>query len=123
MKKGLEEALVRIRSAHWEKEDNKKQSIDGIQQLQKNSDRYKDIKNYYPQLPYFSNIILDDEGNFLVFEFTYSGEKESNKFNVIAYDNAGKILARTSFICDDYKLNFPKTPSSFQKGMSLPWRS
>jgi hypothetical protein len=116
LKKGLEEALERIRSTPWAKGDYKKQSIDGIQQSLKNSDRYKDIKNYYPQLPYFSNIILDDEGNFLVFEFTYSEEKESNKFNVIAYDNAGKILAKTSFICDDYKLNFSENTFIISKG-------
>ena len=116
MKQELEDALVRMKSVHYANEEAKKQNIDGIQQLQKNSDRYKDIRNYYPQLPYFSNIILDDEGNFLVFEFTYSGEKESNKFNVIAYDNAGKILARTSFICDDYKLNFSANTFIISKG-------
>jgi hypothetical protein len=116
LKKGLEETLDRIRSIKWENEDYKKQSLDGIQQSLKTSDRYRDIKNYYPQLPYFSNIILDDEGNFLVFEFTYSEEKESNKFNVIAYDNAGKILARTSFICDDYKLNFSANTFIISKG-------
>jgi hypothetical protein len=35
---------------------------------------------------------------------------------VIAYDNAGKILAKTSFICDDYKLNFSKNTFIISKG-------
>jgi WD40 repeat protein len=60
-------------------------------------DFYKDINHYSPYLPYFSNIILDDEGNFLVFEFTGKDETESNIFNVIAYDKMGQKLARTSF--------------------------
>jgi len=81
-----------------------------------NSDIYKDIKNYYPYLPYFSNIILDDEGNFLVFEFTGKEDAVNNVFNVIAYDNTGKKLARTSFTCDDYDLSFSESTFIISKG-------
>jgi hypothetical protein len=79
-------------------------------------DRYKDIKNYFPHLPYFSNIILDDEGNFLVFEFTDKEESVSNIFNVIAYDSNGNKLARTSFISDDYDLSFSESTFVISKG-------
>jgi hypothetical protein len=79
-------------------------------------DRYKDIGNYFAHLPYFSNIILDDEGNFLVFEFTAKDEIKSNIFNVIAYDKSGKRLARTSFICDDYDLSFSESTFVISKG-------
>jgi hypothetical protein len=81
-----------------------------------NVDIYKDIKNYYPYFPYFSNIISDDEGNLLVFEYTNTGQKADNIFNVIAYDNNGKKLARTSFICDDYNLYFSDAKFVFSKG-------
>jgi hypothetical protein len=77
---------------------------------------YRDIKNYYPYFPYYSNIISDDEGNLLVFEYTNTGQKADNIFNVIAYDNNGKKLARTSFICDDYNLYFSDAKFVFSKG-------
>lgn len=81
-----------------------------------NSDIYKDIKNYYPYLPYFSNIIVDDDGNFLAFEYTGKNDVVSNRFNIVAYDNNGKRLARTSFICDDYELSFSESTFVFSKG-------
>ena len=77
---------------------------------------YKDINNYFPNLPYFSNIIVDDEGNLLVFEFTSSEERQSNIFNVVAYDANGQKLARTSFICDDYDLSFSDSKFVISKG-------
>ncbi len=72
-------------------------------------DGLKKLEGYFPYLPYFSNIIIDDEGNLLVFEFTSKDEKESNIFNVIAYDKNGQKLARTSFVCDDYDLSFSES--------------
>jgi hypothetical protein len=77
---------------------------------------YKNINTYFPNLPYFSNIIIDDEGNLLVFEFTSKDEKQSNIFNVIAYDNNGQKLARTSFVCDDYELSFSGSTFVISKG-------
>jgi hypothetical protein len=76
----------------------------------------KDINKYFPTLPYFSNIIVDDEGNLLVFEFTSQEEKKSNIFNVVAYDANGQKLARTSFICDDYDLSFSDAKFVISKG-------
>ena len=81
-----------------------------------NIDIYRDIKNYYPYFPYFSNIISDDEGNLLVFEYTNTDQKGSNKFNVIAYDTNGQKLARTSFTCDDYDLSFSGSTFVISKG-------
>ncbi|MBP1665578.1 MAG: hypothetical protein H6Q23_438 [Bacteroidetes bacterium] len=81
-----------------------------------NIDIYKDIKNYYPYFPFFSNIITDDEGNLLVFEYTNTGENESNFFNVIAYDSNGKKIARTSFVCDEYDLSFSDSKLVISKG-------
>jgi hypothetical protein len=81
-----------------------------------NVDIYRDIKNYYPYFPYFSNIISDDEGNLLVFEFTNTNEKESNYFNVIAFNGNGQKIARTSFICDNYDLSFSDSKFVISKG-------
>jgi hypothetical protein len=66
---------------------------------------YKDVDNYNPYLPYYSNIIVDNEGNMLVFEFTERDGEYDNIFNVIAYSSTGETIARTSFVCDEYELN------------------
>ncbi|MCX6333736.1 MAG: hypothetical protein NT092_05450 [Bacteroidia bacterium] len=79
-------------------------------------DRSKNLDGYFPHLPYFSNIITDDEGNLLVFEFTSKEQRESNIFNVIAYDSNGQKLARTSFVCDDYDLSFSDATFVISKG-------
>jgi hypothetical protein len=76
----------------------------------------KDINKYYTNLPYFSNIIVDEEGNLLVFEFTSKEERESNAFNLVAYNANGKILARTSFTCDEYDLDFSGGKFIISKG-------
>jgi hypothetical protein len=81
-----------------------------------NVDIYRDIRNYYPYFPFFSNIISDDEGNLLVFEYTSNEEKKSNIFNVIAFDSKGQKLARTSFVCDDYGLSFSRNMFVISKG-------
>lgn len=78
-------------------------------------DGFKKPENYF-HLPYFSNIIVDDEGNLLVFEFTSKEEKNSNIFNVIAYDSNGQKLAHTSFLCDDYDLSFSGSTFVISKG-------
>jgi len=77
---------------------------------------YKDINNYFPHLPYFSNIIVHDEGNLIVFEFTSAKERQSNIFNVVAYDAKGQKMARTSFVCDDYDLSFSDSKFVIYKG-------
>jgi hypothetical protein len=116
LKNNLQYTLDQIKISTSMPEDRKKQTIDGIQRTFGKVDMYKDIKNYYPRLPFFSNIIIDDEGNFLVFEFTNSEKKESNVFNVIAYDNGGKTIVKTSFICDDYDLNFSENTFIISNG-------
>ena len=69
-------------------------------------------KNIYPDhLPYFTNIMVDSDGNILVFEYTEKKNKMSNKFRVYSYDLNGKYLNRSSFVSDEYKLRF--SPHSF----------
>lgn len=95
---------------------DKKMIIKRAQDALSKIDGLKDINKYYPQLPYFSNVIRDDEGTMLLFEFTDKDQKEDNIFNVIAYDNNGRKLARTSFICDDYELSFSEDTFVISKG-------
>ena len=106
---------MRKNNPDWSPESARR-SMNINQKWLDNVDIYRDIKNYYPYFPYFSNIISDDEGNLLVFEYTNTGEKENNFFNVIAYDSNGKKIARTSFICNDYNLSFSDSKFVISRG-------
>lgn len=116
MRQNQQEAIDRLKKSNFTSEEQRKKAISINQKLLESSEMYKDISNYYPYLPYYSNIILDDEGNFLVFEFTENDDSVSNIFNVIAYDNTGNKLARTSFICDDYDISFSESTFVISKG-------
>ena len=85
--------------------DQAQKVIVTINQMLSSIEAYKDIDNYEPYLPYYSNIIVDDEGNMLVFEFTESDAKYDNIFDVVAYNSNWETVARTSFISDEYELN------------------
>jgi hypothetical protein len=116
IKQSLNEANERIKESTTIPETRKTIMINQNGNIFSDIERYNNIENYFPYLPFFSNIIVDNEGNLLVFEFTSENETVNNKFNVIAYDNAGKLLARTSFICDDYELNFSENTLVFSNG-------
>jgi len=53
-------------------------------------------------LPVFSTIIKDSDENLLFFE--NPKEKNANKFNVWIYDDKGKFICQSSFVCDEYDL-------------------
>jgi hypothetical protein len=112
VERNFSKSIVDIKKSE-RSEEQKQKIIEQAGNELKSKDRYKDISNYYPYLPYFSNILLDDEGNFLVFEYT---KNESNLFNVIAYDDAGTKLATTSFQCDDYDIYFSGNTFVISKG-------
>ena len=116
LRQSMNKVMEQIKSSTTITDSRKQVMVNQNEKTFKTLDRYKDIGNYFPYMPYFSNIILDDEGNLLVFEFTSKEEKESNIFNVIAYDSNGKKLARTSFICDDYDLSFSESTFVISKG-------
>ena len=54
------------------------------------------------ELPFISSIIQDSNHNLLFFE--YPKEKGSNQFNVYTFNQGGKFICKSSFICDDYDL-------------------
>ena len=71
--------------------------------------RVKDRKFYPAHLPYFSDLIIDSEGNLVVFEYTK--EDVSNSFRAYTFSNKGKFICTSSFKNSSYELNFE--PRSF----------
>ena len=65
-------------------------------------------------LPAFSSVIKDSDGNLLFFEFPK--EENTNKFNVWIYQNSGKFVCQSSFVCDDYNLVINSSKMVFYKG-------
>ena len=71
------------------------------------------IKTPIP-VPVFSTIIKDSDGNLLFFE--YPKEKNANKFNVWIYNDGGKFVCQSSFVCDDYDLEINPSKMVFHDG-------
>lgn len=69
----------------------------------------KDQDIFPNHLPYFTRLLVDSQGNLLVFEYT--DKKNTNKFSVYDYKNSGLKLCTSSFYSKDYMLNF--SPHSF----------
>jgi hypothetical protein len=65
-------------------------------------------------LPAFSTIIKDSDGNLLFFE--YPKEENANKFNVWIYENNGKFVCKSSFVCDEYNLEINPSKMVFNNG-------
>jgi hypothetical protein len=65
-------------------------------------------------IPAFSTIIKDSDGNILFFE--YPKEENANKFNVWVYENGGKFVCQSSFVCDEYKLEINPSKMVFSNG-------
>lgn len=76
--------------------------------------KMKDRSIYPKHLPYFSSMIIDSDGNILVFEFTK--EAETNKFKAYAYDNSGTEIGTSSFLSTDFELSFIPSKIAFSKG-------
>lgn len=71
------------------------------------------IKDPIP-IPTFSTILKDSDGNLLFFEFPK--EENNNKFNVWIYENGGKFVCQSSFVCDEYNLEINPSKMVFHKG-------
>lgn len=64
--------------------------------------------------PLYSTVIIDSDGNLLVFEFTK--EKNSNKFKVYSYNPQGEIIGESSFETKEYELTFTHDTFVFHNG-------
>jgi hypothetical protein len=65
-------------------------------------------------LPLYSTIVMDSDGNVLVFEFTE--EKDTNKFNVYSYKMDGTLIGVSSFESKEYDLTFTHDTFVFHEG-------
>ena len=65
-------------------------------------------------IPVFSNIIKDSDGNLLFFEMAET--EGANKFNVWVYENGGKFVVQSTFMCDDFDLVINPSKMVFHKG-------
>jgi len=81
--------------------------------LKSMGDNLDNITNPKP-IPLFANIITDSDGNLLFFEIPES--EGANKFNVWVYQNGGKFVCQSSFVCDDYDLSITPSKMVFHKG-------
>jgi hypothetical protein len=114
-KKIQQEAIKRFKnkgicSGLASKEENKEASEYMIAQMEADLDK---IKDPIP-IPVFSTIIKDSDGNLLYFEFPK--EENANKFNVWIYENNGKFVCQSSFVCDDYELQINPSKLVFHNG-------
>jgi len=65
-------------------------------------------------MPVFSTVLKDSDGNLLFFE--YPKEEKANKFNIWVYENGGKFVCQSSFVCDDYNLEINPSKMVFHNG-------
>jgi hypothetical protein len=64
--------------------------------------KFRDPASYPEHLPYFSEMMVDEDNNILLFRFTRA--EGSNKFDVYTYDHKGVRIASSSFVSDSYEL-------------------
>ena len=64
--------------------------------------------------PVFSTIIKDSDDNLLFFEIPET--EGANKFNVWIYQDGGKFICQSSFVCDDYDLSITPSKMVFHNG-------
>jgi len=83
------------------------------QMIKEMEDDLNNITDSIP-LPYFSTIIKDSDGNLLFFEFPK--EENANKFNVWIYEDNGRFVCRSSFVCDAYNLEINPSKMVFYNG-------
>lgn len=75
-----------------------------VTQYKEQIGKLKDKSIYPDHLPYFTKVLIDSEGNLLVFRYT--DKKNTNKFNVYTHTLRGKYLSTSSFSTNEFNLNF-----------------
>jgi hypothetical protein len=66
------------------------------------------------QIPYFSTLMKDSDGNILFFE--YPKQEFANRFNVWVFTNSGSFKCQSTFVCDDYNLEINPAKMVFHNG-------
>lgn len=111
IRKKFDELLKESNSNPGFSTQEKKETAD---QVYKQLNSLKDRSLYASHFPYFSSLIMDSDGNVLVFEFTK--DKETNKFKAYAFDASGKEIGSSSFVSNSYDLSFVPSTFSFRNG-------
>lgn len=83
-----------------------------VNDYEKQIEKIKDRSLYPEHLPYFSSLIVDSEGNLLVFEFTKDDSITTNRFKAYSYTMKGNFIGSSSFKNETLDLNF--NPQAFQ---------
>ena len=91
-----------------------------IAQYRSQLEKYRNPANYPSNLPYFAELIVDSDDNILLLRFTK--EKGSNKFDIFTYNNNGNKIGTTSFLSDEYTLNFNPSVFKFHKGQIIAYQ-
>jgi hypothetical protein len=108
----FEQGIMHSTKSSWT--DLQKRTM--IEAYKKQLVNFKDPKYYPEQLPYFSSVVVDSEGNLLVFEFTKEEDKTSNKFRAYSYDMKGNFLGTSSFKSESLNLSFTSSTFQFYNG-------
>lgn len=90
------------------------QKLETIKQFKDQLGKIKDKSLYPKHLPYFASLIIDSDGNILVFEFTK--DEGTNKFKAYAYDNTGKEIGTSSFVSTEFEISFIPSTFAFSNG-------
>jgi hypothetical protein len=109
--KKSDDFAIRINS---DKKLSSLQKQETIEQFKKQLSKIKDRSTYPQHLPYFSSLIVDSDGNILVFEFTKA--EVTNKFKAYAFDNTGNEIGTSSFNSDTFDLSYIPSTFAFSKG-------
>lgn len=93
---------------------NEQEVGDMVKQYREEIKKLEDPGQYSEYLPYFTNLMVDSDGNLLVFEYTKS--KNLNKFRVYSFNSMGKYLNTSSFNSNEYKISLSPRKFIFHNG-------
>ena len=93
---------------------NDQEIKDMVNQYAEQVEKLNDRDQYPEHLPQFTNMLIDSDGNLLFFEYTE--DRDSNQFRVYSYNSNGKFLSKSSFVSDDYYVNFAPGAFVFHNG-------
>jgi len=113
--KGME-ALKKTEKAMQEEKDAKlkERSRRFIEQKKEYLEDYLDPELNPGYLPALSQAMIDSDNNLLGFRFT--SEEGENKFYVYTFDKMGQKICESSFLSEEYDLDFSSTRFIFHSG-------
>lgn len=110
------EALKRTEKRMKEEKDErmKERYRKSIEQMKEYLEYYLDPELNPGYLPALSQAMIDSDNNLLGFRFT--SDEGQNKFFVYTFDNRGQKICESSFISEEYDLDFSSSKFVFHRG-------